>query len=65
MNDYCFSILPKLKALVTILMITCALNCLGQDNQGTKFLNADGSQRWLVVHIVDDIEEFNKKNNDE
>jgi len=41
-----------MKALVTLLMITCALNCLGQDNQGTKFLNADGSQNAYFIDTL-------------
>lgn len=35
-----------MKTLITILMIICAINCMGQDNQGAMFFNADGSQYY-------------------
>lgn len=41
-----------MKTFVTILMIACTLNCLGQDNQGTMFLNVDGSQNAYFINTL-------------
>lgn len=41
-----------MKTLVIILMITCTINCLGQDNQGTMFLNVDGSQNAYFIDTL-------------
>lgn len=41
-----------MKTLVTIWMVTCTLNGMGQDNQGTMFLNVDGSQNAYFIDTL-------------
>lgn len=41
-----------MKTLITILMTICAINCMGQDNQGTMFFNADGSQNAYFIDTL-------------
>ena len=41
-----------MKTLITILMIICTINCLGQDNQGSLFFNADGSQNAYFIDTL-------------
>jgi len=41
-----------MKTLITILITICAINCMGQDNHGTMFFNADGSQNAYFIDTL-------------